>query len=103
MCTGLNVFGININKINIIFSRCRLYCYTDSGPAEPKTIYIISAGADLPTDVIPRTCSVLGGPRPRRRNASGFRRTRRQKGAKGGPPPEEHPPDKHAELRVPVP
>ena len=35
----------------------------------------ISAGPDLPTHAIPRTRSVLGGPSPRRRNASGFRRT----------------------------
>ena len=31
------------------------------------------------------------------------RRTRRQKGADCGPPPEEHLPDEHAEFRVPAP
>ena len=30
------------------------------------------------------------------------RRTRRQKGADCDPPPEEHPPDEHAEFRVPA-
>ena len=52
------------------------WCYTDSGPPEPNIIYSsTSPGLDLPTDAIPRTCSVLGGPSPRRGNASGFRRT----------------------------
>ena len=49
--------------------------YTDSGPPEPKIIYSTSPGPDLPTDATPRTRSVLGGPSPRRGNASGFRRT----------------------------
>ena len=51
------------------------WCYTDSGPAEPKIIYSTSPGPALPTDATPRTRSVLGGPSPRRGNASGFRRT----------------------------
>ena len=49
--------------------------YTDSGPPEPKIIYSTSPGPALPTDATPRTRSVLGGPSPRRGNASGFRRT----------------------------
>ena len=51
------------------------WCCTDSGPAEPKIIYSTSPGPALPTDATSRTCSVLGGPSPRRGNASGFRRT----------------------------
>ena len=51
------------------------WCYTGSGPPEPKIIYSTSFGPDLPTDATPRTRSVLGGPSPRRGNASGFRRT----------------------------
>ena len=47
----------------------------DSGPPEPKIIYSTSPGPALPTDATPRTRSVLGGPSPRRRNGSGFRRT----------------------------
>ena len=56
------------------------WCYTDSGPAEPKIIYSTSPGPDLPTDATPRTRAVLGGPSPRRGNASGFRRTFDAKG-----------------------
>ena len=48
--------------------------YTDSRPAEPKIIYSTSPGPDRPTDATPRTRSVLRGPRPRRGNASRFRR-----------------------------
>ena len=51
------------------------WCYTGSGPPEPKIIYSISFGPDLPTDATPRTRSVLGGPSPEKGNASGFRRT----------------------------
>ena len=54
------------------FTRCR---YTDSGPPEPKIIYSTSLGRALPTDATPRARSVLGGPSPRRGNASGCRRT----------------------------
>ena len=88
------------------------WCYTGSGPPEPKIIYSTSFGPDLPTDATPRTRSVVGGPSPRRWNASGFRRTfdaqglgahvaRRPRTAT--PPPEEHPPDEYAEFRVPAP
>ena len=51
------------------------WCYTGSGPPEPKIIYSTSPGPGLPTDATPRARSVLGGPSPRRGNASGFRRT----------------------------
>ena len=30
------------------------WCYKDSGPAEPKIIYVTSPGPDPPTDVTPR-------------------------------------------------
>ena len=57
------------------FTRCRLTrVYTDSGPPETKIIYSTSRGPDLPNDASPRARSVLGGPSPRRGNASGFRR-----------------------------
>ena len=49
------------------------WCYTDSGPLEPNITCSTSPGPDLPTDAIPRTRFVLGGPSPRRGNASGFR------------------------------
>ena len=49
--------------------------YTDSGPPELEIIYSASPRPTLPTDATPRTRSVLGGPSPRRRNASDFRRT----------------------------
>ena len=48
------------------------WCYTDSGPLEPNITCSTSPGPDLPTDAIPRTRFVLGGPSPRRGNASGF-------------------------------
>ena len=51
------------------------WCYGDSGPPEPKIMCSTSPGPALPTDATPRTISVLGGPSPRRGNASGFRRT----------------------------
>ena len=60
----------------VALSRCRLTrVYRLYGPPEPKIIYSTSPGPALPTDATPRTRSVLGGPSPRRRNASGFRRT----------------------------
>ena len=73
-----------------------------------KIIYSTSPGPDLATDVTPQSRSVLGGPIPRRVNASGFqelrgaraRRTRRQNGADCAPPPEEHPPVESAEFRL---
>ena len=40
------------------------WCYTGSGPPEPKIIYSTSFGPDLPTDATPRTRSVLVGPAP---------------------------------------
>ena len=55
------------------FTRCRL-TGTDSDPPEPKIIYSTSPGPDRATDATPRTRSVLRGPRPRRGNASRFRR-----------------------------
>ena len=48
--------------------------YTDSRPPEPKIIYGTSPSPDLLTDAMPLTPSVVGGPSPRRGNASGFRR-----------------------------
>ena len=57
------------------FTRRRLTrVYADSGLPESKMTYRISPGPDLPTDATPRARSVLGGPSPRRGNASGFRR-----------------------------
>ena len=49
--------------------------YTESGTSESKIISSTSPGPALPTDATPRTRFVLGGPSPRRGNASGFRRT----------------------------
>ena len=49
--------------------------YTDLGTAELKLVYSTSAGLDLPTYATRRTNSVLGGPSPRRGNASSLRRT----------------------------
>ena len=51
------------------------WCYTDWGPLEPKHFYSTSLDPPLPTDAAPRTRSVLGGPSPRRGNASGVRQT----------------------------
>ena len=60
---------------NQLFHSCSdWFAYTDSGPLEPKTIQYFSQPG-LPTDATPRTRSVLGGPSPRRGNASGSRRT----------------------------
>ena len=47
---------------------------TDLGPAQTK-FYGTSPGPELPTDATARARSVLGGPSPRRGNASDFRRT----------------------------
>ena len=57
-------------KKSIFFSGCRLWRYTDSGPAKPRRNYDTSPGPDLPTDANPRTRSFLGAPSPLGGNAS---------------------------------
>ena len=59
----------------------------------------------------PKHVPVWEGPAPQQgtprasRELRGSRalRTRREKGVGSSPPPEEHPPDEHAELRLPAP
>ena len=87
------------------------WCYTDSGPREPKIITaLLPARLFLPMP--PPHTFRSGRAQPPKRERLGFpanlrgaraRRTRRQKGADCAPPPEEHPPDEHAEFRVPAP
>ena len=38
------------------------WCYTDSGPAEPKIIYSTTSGLDLPTDATPEHAPLGDGP-----------------------------------------
>ena len=82
--------------------------YTDSGPPEPKIFlqYFSQPGSSYrchPPNTFRsgRERERLGFPEnPRGARA---RRTRRQKDADCGPPPEEHSPDEYAEFRVPAP
>ena len=54
--------------------------YTDSGPAEAERKYSTFPGPALPTDATRQKRSVMGGPSPRRGNASGFRITFKARG-----------------------
>ena len=86
------------------------WCYTDSGPPEPNIIYFPRPGSSYRCH--PPNMFRSGRAQPPKRERFGFpanlrgaraRRTRRQKGADCAPPPEDHPPDEHAEFLVPVP
>ena len=63
---------------NLLLTLCAIqtnWRYTDSGPPEPKIICSTSRDPNLSNDATLRTRSVLGGPSPRRGNASGFQRS----------------------------
>ena len=92
---------ISFPKQPIIFARCRLIgvIQTRVLPNQKRSTASSSSPRPNLATATPQTSSVLGGPSPRRGNASGSRerrgararRTRGQKGADYAPPLEEHP------------
>ena len=110
--TMTRLFAAVLSPNNQIFHSVQTdWRFTDSCPPESKIICSISPCPAFPTDATPRTPSVLGGPRrdeetpwvPKNLGGARARRRRHQNGADCAPPPTEHPPDEHAEVRVPAP
>ena len=104
--------GIETLSPDIIFFRCRLVCVIRSRVLpNRKTIQHLSPPGFSYRCHPPNTLRSERA-QPPKRERLGFpanlrgaraRRTRLQKGADCGPPPEENPPDEHWEFHVPAP